>query len=228
MTTNKFPFVVNLCSHSFKPSLLSINPKSPILQRQSGRKYPIFYPSQKKKQALPRPASCLYLCLFFYCNLLINVRNVAILESLILLGFKRFFRGICLYSCLYSCLFSSFLSVLKTLAIVLRRRTEQAAAPAPYRVIKIIQCLYCPGVLAPAKYHASPVPIGPPDGFTVHQFNLQCSRLKVPVDKLHHFVLLPGSHSPNGCAVPHSITPLVFPGIFHHNISFQELPFPVL
>ena len=96
MTTNKFPFVVNLCSHSFKPSLLSINPKSPILQRQSGRKYPIFYPSQKKKQALPRPASCLYLCLFFYCNLLINVRNVAILESLILLGFKHFFRGICL------------------------------------------------------------------------------------------------------------------------------------
>lgn len=79
------------------------------------------------------PASCLYLCLFFYCNLLINVRNVAILESLILLGFKRFFRGICLYSCL----FSSFLSVLKTLAIVLRSRTEQAATPAPYRVIKL-------------------------------------------------------------------------------------------
>lgn len=182
------------------------------------------------------PASCLYLCLFFYCNLLINVRNVAILESLILLGFKRFFRGICLYSCL----FSSFLSVLKTLAIVLRRRTEQAAAPVRYRVIKflaasralscyqIIQRLYFPGALIPAKYHAPPIPIDPPDGFTVHQFNLQCSRLKVPVDKLHHFVLLPGSHASNGCTVPHSITPLVFPGIFHHNISFQELPFPVL
>ena len=184
------------------------------------------YPLLHWCSSCPLPVS-ICVC-FFYCNLLINVRNVAILESLILLGFKRFFRGICLYSCLYSCLFSSFLSVLKTLAIVLRRRTEQAAAPAPYRVIKIIQCLYCPGVLAPAKYHASPVPIGPPDGFTVHQFNLQCSRLKVPVDKLHHFVLLPGSHSPNGCAVPHSITPLVFPGIFHHNISFQELPFPVL
>lgn len=134
MTTNKFPFVVNLCSHSFKPSLLSINPKSPILQRQSGRKYPIFYPSQKKKQALPRPASCLYLCLFFYCNLLINVRNVAILESLILLGFKHFFRGICLYSCLYS----SFSSFLETLAIMLRRRTDQAAAPVRYRVNKFL------------------------------------------------------------------------------------------
>ena len=44
----------------------------------------------------------------FYCNLLINVRNVAILESLILLGFKHFFRGICLYSCLYSFRFRRF------------------------------------------------------------------------------------------------------------------------